>query len=262
MIVQSIEGIKTEDMMSQTMKNLIVMLPTLDEEYGLREILPLIPRQELAKLGWQTDVWVIDGGSKDLSIEIAKKFDCKVIKQAGYGKGAAMRTGFNKFLSLNKDALVMLDDDGTYDPTEIPKFVAKLNSNEVIIGDRLRGNIEPGAMTRMNYFGNHMLTWIASALYGVTTNDLCTGYWAFTKSAIAKLKLNSMRFEIEAEMYASCVKEKIMIKSIPINYRSRIGEAKLGSVVDGWIIFKKLLVRRIFSTPVEVITGKGNLDID
>ena len=67
MIVQSIEGIKTEDMMSQTMKNLIVMLPTLDEEYGLREILPLIPRQELAKLGWQTDVWVIDGGSKDLA---------------------------------------------------------------------------------------------------------------------------------------------------------------------------------------------------
>ena len=59
-------------------------------------------------------------------------------------------------------------------------------------------------MTRMNYFGNHMLTWIASALYGTSSNDLCTGYWGFTKSAIARLKLNSMRFEIEAEMYASC----------------------------------------------------------
>ena len=162
-----------------------------------------------------------------------------------------MRTGFNKFIESNKDALVMLDADGTYDPAEIPTFVRNLATNDVIIGDRLHGTIEPGAMTRMNYFGNHMLTWIASALYGISSNDLCTGYWGFTKSAISRMKLNSMRFEIEAEMYASCVKEGIAIKSIPINYRARIGEAKLGSLVDGWIIFKKLLLRRIFPHPVE-----------
>ena len=238
------------------------MLPTLDEEYGLREILPLIPKAKLSQMGWQTEIWVIDGGSNDLSIEIAEKYECVVIKQAGYGKGAAMRTGFSKFISLNKDALVMLDADGTYDPAEIPKFVRNLASNDVVIGDRLHGTIEPGAMTRMNFFGNHMLTWIASALYGISSNDLCTGYWGFTKSAISKLKLNSMRFEIEAEMYASCVKEGINIKSIPIIYRARIGDAKLGSLVDGWIIFKKLLLRRIFPTPVESITGKGNFDID
>ena len=244
------------------MKNLVVMLPTLDEEYGLREILPLIPKDELKQIGWQTEVWIIDGGSKDLSIEIAVEYDCEIIKQAGYGKGAAMRTGFNKFIETNKDALVMLDADGTYDPAEIPTFVRNLATNDVIIGDRLHGTIEPGAMTRMNYFGNHMLTWIASALYGISSNDLCTGYWGFTKSAISRMKLNSMRFEIEAERYASCVKEGIAIKSIPINYRARIGEAKLGSLVDGWIIFKKLLLRRIFPSPVEAITGNGNFDID
>ena len=244
------------------MKNLVVMLPTLDEEYGLREILPLIPKDELKQIGWHTEVWIIDGGSKDLSIEIGEEYDCEIIKQAGYGKGAAMRTGFNKFIESNKDALVMLDADGTYDPAEIPTFVRNLATNDVIIGDRLHGTIEPGAMTRMNYFGNHMLTWIASALYGISSDDLCTGYWGFTKSAISRMKLNSMKFEIEAEMYASCVKEGIAIKSIPINYRARIGEAKLGSLVDGWIIFKKLLVRRIFPNPVEVITGKGNLDIE
>ena len=244
------------------MKNLVVMLPTLDEEYGLREILPLIPKGELKQMDWQTEVWIIDGGSKDLSIEIAEEYDCKIIKQAGYGKGAAMRTGFNKFIESNKDALVVLDADGTYDPAEIPTFVRNLAINDVIIGDRLHGTIEPGAMTRMNYFGNHMLTWIASGLYGISSNDLCTGYWGFTKSAISRMKLNSMRFEIEAEMYASCVKEGIAIKAIPVNYRARIGEAKLGSLVDGWIIFKKLLLRRIFPSPVEAITGKGNFDID
>ena len=76
------------------------------------------------------------------------------------------------FWLVNKDALVMLDADGTYDPAQIPEFVSRLENNDVVIGDRLRGNMEPGAMTRVNYFGNHMLTWIASALYGVNTNDL------------------------------------------------------------------------------------------
>ena len=47
------------------MKSLVVLLPTLDEEYGLREILPLIPRQQLTTLGWNTEVWVVDGGSRD-----------------------------------------------------------------------------------------------------------------------------------------------------------------------------------------------------
>ena len=61
------------------MKSLVVLLPTLDEEYGLREILPLIPRQQLTTLGWNTEVWVVDGGSRDLSVEIAKEYDLSLI---------------------------------------------------------------------------------------------------------------------------------------------------------------------------------------
>ena len=68
------------------MKNLVVMLPTLDEEYGLREILPLIPKAKLGQMGWKTEIWVIDGGSSDLSIEIAEQYECEIIKQAGFGK--------------------------------------------------------------------------------------------------------------------------------------------------------------------------------
>ena len=246
----SIEGIKTVEIVTIPMKNLVVMLPTLDEEYGLREILPLIPKAKLVKMGWNTEIWVIDGGSKDLSVEIAEQYECEIIRQAGYGKGAAMRTGFNKFIARNKDALVMLDADGTYDPAEIANFVKHLDSSDVVIGDRLHGTIEPGAMTRMNYFGNHMLTWIASALYGTSSNDLCTGYWGFTKSAIARLKLNSMRFEIEAEMFASMVHQRVPFGFVRITYGPRLGEAKLGSTADGWRILRKLITRRIFPVPL------------
>ena len=42
-----------------------------------------------------------------------------------------------------------------------------------------------------------------------TLNDLCSGYWAFSKQSISMLKLNSMKFEIEAEMYTSCAVEEL-----------------------------------------------------
>lgn len=76
------------------------------------------------------------------------------------------------------------------------------------------------------------------------------------------LNLNSMRFEIEAEMYTSCALEELEMTHIPIRYSSRLGEAKLGSVKDGWNILRKLMVRRIFKTPPQATPGEGNLNLD
>ncbi len=71
-----------------------------------------------------------------------------------------------------------------------------------------------------------------------------------------------MRFEIEAEMYTSCALEELELAHIPIRYSRRLGEAKLGSIRDGWNILRKLLVRRIFKTPPRSKVGQGNLDLD
>ena len=244
------------------MRNVVIMLPTLDEAKGLEEVANNIPHEKIELMGWNTHVWVIDGGSSDETETVTNNNKFQFMPQQGKGKGAAMRLGFAKFLESGHDALVMLDSDGTYDAREIPKFLDKLSKFDVVVGDRLNGDINPDAMTRLNYFGNHILTWLATGLYGITINDLCSGYWGFTRKAISRLKLNSMKFEIEAEMYTSCVKEELEIKNIPIRYSSRIGQAKLGSVSDGWRIFRKLLVRRIFGTPIEAKIGKGNLDIE
>ncbi|MCH1423466.1 MAG: glycosyltransferase family 2 protein [Candidatus Poseidoniaceae archaeon] len=243
------------------MKRVMILLPTLNEEEGLAGVLPRLPRAQLAELGWEIEVLIVDGGSVDSTIQVANEHACDVLPQQGKGKGAAMRLGFLTFLRSECDALVMLDPDNTYHPEEIPKFLRHLEHADVVVGDRLRGDMDPDAMTRTNYFGNHILTWIAVALYGVPMNDLCSGYWAFTKQAIARLKLNSMRFEIEAEMYTSCAIEDLSIHHTPIRYSKRLGEAKLGSVKDGWNIFRKLLVRRIFTSPHQKRLGEGNLNI-
>ena len=244
------------------MPHLTVMLPAIDEAEGLAEIIPRIPNSELEELGWEVSILVVDGGSTDNTVQISQDLGAKVIQQQGTGKGAAMRLGFLHFLKSNSDSLVMLDSDGTYHPEQIIDFINRLKENEIVVGDRLRGTIDDGAMTRLNYLGNHLLTWVATSLFGVGTNDLCSGFWGFNRDSLSKLKLNSMRFEIEAEMFTSCAIEGIRISFVPIRYSKRLGEAKLGSVPDGWLILRKLLVRRIFPTPIELQLGEGNLVIN
>ena len=231
--------------------NLFIMLPTLDEEGALPTIYSRIPLEELKAKGYSCRVVVVDGGSTDNTLEIARDLGCEIIQQWGEGKGAGMRQGFKKFLEYDDDKLVMLDCDGTYHPEEITKIIESVPKNGISIGDRLNGSIESNAMTSTNWIGNHLLTWIAVALHGKPINDLCSGFWAFSKQAVSRLQLNSMRFEIEAEMYTSCAHLGIPIRYIPITYSKRVGKAKLGSIKDGTSIARKLIIRRIFPTPHE-----------
>ena len=90
----------------------------------------------------------------------------------------------------------MLDSDGTYHPEEIPMLISAIPKDGIAIGDRLRGRLEPKAMTSVNWIGNQLLTWLAVALHGKPINDLCSGFWAFSRAAVEKMKLNSMRLKL------------------------------------------------------------------
>ena len=232
------------------MQHLVVLLPVLNEALGLAWVLDRIPYARLRRNGFRTTVLVMDGHSTDTTAEVAEEYGVLFIDQDDSGKGSAIRHGFREAVKLDADAVVMLDADGTYAPVEMTRLLEGLDRHEVVIGDRLNGRIEPDAMTRLNFVGNHLLTWFATALFGTTTADVCSGYWAFSSDAISRLQLNSQSFEIEAEMFASMVHQDVAFGFVPISYGPRLGEAKLGSTADGWRILRKLVTRRIFPEPL------------
>ena len=233
------------------MNHLVVLLPVLNEAHGLRWVLERIPYESLKGKGYTTSVLVVDGHSTDESVAVAEELGVNVFIQHEAGKGHAIRQGFQHALEMKADVVVMLDADGTYAPADMVELVDRLDQWDTVVGERLGGQIEDGAMTRLNFVGNHALTWLATAMFGVTTLDLCSGYWVMKASAVERMQLNSRSFELEAEMFASMVHHSVPFGFVPVQYSVRLGEAKLGSTADGWAILRKLVTRRVFPTPTQ-----------
>ena len=129
--------------------SVLVMVPTLNEEGGIRSVLKLVPKD--------IDVLVVDGDSTDGTVEVARQYHVKVIGQKfGRGKGCGVRTGMEFFLSSEYDVLCMIDGDGSNDPEELPKMVEAMKDEkaEAVLGSRVRGKREKGAMAPFTITSN------------------------------------------------------------------------------------------------------------
>ncbi len=222
----------------KNMTTVSLIIPTLNEEEGIAEVLQNIPEARLKELGYELEILVIDGGSKDDTRKIARKEGATVILEDG-GKAAAVRRGIK---DSTGDFIFTIDGDGTYPPSAMVEMLQELqNGHAMVLGSRLDGSISKGAMSSMNMFGNRMLTRLANGLYGVKVSDLCTGMRCFKKSALDNRLPPGKGFEIEASIHGMLVRKGVA--EIPIEYRSRMGESKLRTR-DGILIALRLLKDR------------------
>ena len=229
-----------------SVSSIAILLPALDEAETIGRVINKIPKKELADLGYKVEIVVVDGHSKDMTCEIASAMGARLLKQKGIGKGNALQTAFEDFEGRY---LFMLDADDTYNPGEILRMLPPLERGEadVVMGSRLNGSISKGAMSRLNFIGNVALTQTANILFpnGHRVSDVCTGMWGFTDEVIHALDLKSPSFDVEAEMYAKCVKSGFTVGEVNISYGRRTNANKLSSLKDGARIWLRLLKERI-----------------
>ena len=230
----------------------VVLLPALNEEGAIGDVIDRIPREGLRSLGYDVAVWVVDGQSTDATMDIARGRGATTFTQTGAGKGNAMRQAFTRLLSRpwttgrpENRFFVMLDADGTYPPEEIPHFVEALEAGgDVILGSRLRGSIADGAISGLNLAGNRLLSALASLLFRVPVTDVCTGMWGFREDALRRFGLVAKGFDLEADLFASACQRRARVREVPISYGCRVGEAKLVPLRTGVVIAWRLLARR------------------
>jgi len=212
------------------METVAIVIPTLNEARAISKVINQVPVNELLNAGLEPTTYVVDGRSTDNTIDIARKMGARIVIEESRGKGAAIRTAFQR---IEADYVIMVDGDDTYPIDVAPRIVRLLQTHDVVVGSRLKGRIEPGAMTRVNVVGNTLLTLLARLLFNVKISDICTGLWGFRRDTIHRIELTARGFELEADLFAESVLKGCSIAEIPITYRARHDRPKLVSLRDG-----------------------------
>ena len=219
--------------MEKTVK-IVCVIPTLNESATVAEVVN--KAKQIADR-----VVVVDGHSEDDTCEIASKEGADVILQDGKGKGMALRTAFTK---IEEDICVILDGDATYDPLEMEQIIKPILEDEadMVVGSRLKGEMEEGAITWVNKVGNRFFNFLINTFFKGNITDSQSGYRALNRKAIESLNISSKGFEVETEMTIKALKQGLKVKEVPITYSVRRGTpSKLNSVTAGSSIFKTII---------------------
>lgn len=238
-----------------------VVIPALNEEGVVGKTVSAVPLDKLRGLGLDVEVLVIDNASQDNTAEEAKRAGARVVREDRRGYGNAYIKGFSE---ASGNILVMLDADGTYPAEDIPNFIQPLLAGKAdfVMGSRLKGNIEPGAMPWLHrHVGNPLLTEFLNILFHAGISDAHCGMRAFTKEALKKMNLRSAGMEFASEMVIEAARKKLRIIEVPIDYRVRGGgKPKLNSFSDGWRHLRFMLLyspTKLFVVPGVILTLIG-----
>ena len=231
---------KTEEQI-QKQFDIAIVIPTLNEESGIALTINAVNQALDGKFSFK--ILVVDGESTDKTVEIAKKLGAKVIKQRRTGYGDALQAGFYYVdTRMNSLITVMLDADGTYEPKDIVKMAEIILKGDAdfVIGNRF-AKMDKKAMTRLNKFGNKVLSAFARKLLNIKVKDTQCGLRAFRSDLANIFYITSMGMPFATEMLAATTAYHIKIKEIPTTYYERIGETKLTPFQDGMKILGTII---------------------
>lgn len=218
-----------------------VILPCRDEEKSIGLCIKQI-QKTLTTNKIKGEIIVSDS-STDNSYKIAKKLDVKIVKHDKEGYGLAIKEGVK---AAKGEIIIFADCDGTYDFTEIPRFLEALKDADMVLGTRLKGKIMKGAMPWLHqHIGNPMLTRLMNLFFGSKITDTQSGFRAIRKDKFESLDLKTNGMEFASEMIIKAVKKNFRIKEIPIKYYKRYGSSKLETFRDGWRHLKYISLYKV-----------------
>jgi dolichol-phosphate mannosyltransferase len=216
---------KSQKLNQKSFSNILLMIPTLDEEEAIKTLIV-----EAEGCGFN-NILVVDGFSNDRTREIAAGAGATVREQEfGRGKGCGVRTGMKLFLLGNADSLCIIDGDGSNIPSDLRNMIdlAEEDRADAVLGSRIRGKRDPGAMDALTFISNLTVSFLLGAKFRRLFTDVQTGYWVFTREAVRRIfpLIHSTGFEVELELFVTLLKEKLRVCEVPVGFRARKGATK------------------------------------
>lgn len=186
----------------------VAIIPAYNEEKTIAEVL------NGTRL-FVDEIIVVDDGSSDRTAQIAKSKNVIVVSHViNRGLGAAIQTGFETAKKLKADIVITLDADGQHDPSEISKFIQAINQGaDVVIGSRM---LNKGGMPWYRRVANWLGNIVTFFLFGALVTDSQSGFRAFNRLALDKIKIKTNRMEVSSELIAESKANKLNIKEVSI----------------------------------------------
>jgi glycosyltransferase involved in cell wall biosynthesis len=226
-----------------------IVVPVFNEAATIADLIHIVLKQPLVK-----EVVIVDDASRDgtwEALQALPKEDARVKifrHDVNQGKGAALRTGFGK---VTAPIVLIQDADLEYDPREYPLLAMPIikGKADVVFGSRFQGAGAHRVLYFWHSIGNNFLTLLSNMLTNINLTDMETGYKAFRREIIQKIKIQEDRFGFEPEITAKLSQVKdVRFFEVPISYYGRTyAEGKKIGWRDGFSAIRCILKYNLFS---------------
>ena len=233
-------------MLKKQKLKIIAVMPAFNAEKTIEKTYRDIPKDTVNK------IILVDDGSKDNTVKIAKKLGFEVITHPqNRGYGANQKTCYTIALSEGADIIIMIHPDYQYDSTLAPELIRPIIQGrfDIMLGSRIRTRREAlsGNMPRYKYVGNRFLTFIENLVLGQNLSEYHTGFRAYTKETLKKIPFHkySDDFVFDQQILFGAIAQGARIGEtpVPVRYFPEASSINLKhSIIYGLSILRDLLI--------------------
>jgi glycosyltransferase involved in cell wall biosynthesis len=221
-----------------------VIIPCLNESLSIEATI-----DEVRAALPQAEIIVVDNGSTDQTVEIARNAGASILREPSPGKGYAVRRAFTH-MKNKSNAVLLIDGDATYQIAPISTALEMISEDgfDMVVGMRVPEAVgeygERKAHFRIGHaFGNRLLSFLFRRLFKLNVSDTLSGWRLLSPGFYNSFPGGASGFEIEAELNAHAFTLDAAIEEIPVAYRGRLedSESKLSTYKDGYRILRRNL---------------------
>jgi glycosyltransferase involved in cell wall biosynthesis len=208
----------------------VVIIPAFNEERSIGHVLGSIPR------GAVSEIIVVDNGSTDRTSAVARDAGATVLLEPRRGYGHACLRGIAHARTKQPAIVAFLDGDFSDYPEELPLLLAPIEEEgyDLVIGSRMKGEREPGAMLPQAVVGNVIATFLIRLFWGYRFTDLGP-FRAVRSGALERMRMNDPTYGWTVDMQIKAARLDLRCTEVPVRYRKRVGDSKVTGTLAGTV---------------------------
>ena len=208
----------------------LVIIPAFNEARAIGRVIGDIPDNVA------DEVVVVNNASTDETEANARAAGATVVREPRQGYGYACLRGIDYAKQRSPDIVVFLDGDYSDHPDEMSRLVAPIRRGtaDFVVGSRIRGTSEPGAMLPQAEIGNRVACTLMRWIWGARYTDLGP-FRAIRFDDLLALDMQDKTFGWTIEMQIKAIEAGLRVEEVPVSYRRRVGVSKITGTISGTI---------------------------